>query len=85
MWVVTPRVFEHGTTGAHGTLTLAVTAAFGGEPLARWEWTDTARGPSCVDLAPATVELGGDRPRAWLVVTAQGGAVAVDRTVLRAR
>ena len=62
-----------------------VASLSGGDALARWEWTDTARGPSCLDLAPASIELGGDRLRAWLVVTARGGPVVVDRTVLRGR
>jgi hypothetical protein len=87
-WVVTPRVVERGL-GAQGTIALVTRLGDErdqrDEPIARWAWTDAAHGPSCVDLTPTTVELGGDRVRAWLVVTAHGGAVAVDRTVLRAR
>ena len=30
-------------------------------------------------------ELGGERTRAWLVLRAHGGAVALDKTTLRAR
>jgi hypothetical protein len=82
-WVVTPRVLERGTAG-RGSLAVVASLA-GGEALARWEWADAARGPTCMDLAPATIELGGDRVRAWLVIKAQGGPVAVDRTLLRAR
>jgi hypothetical protein len=31
------------------------------------------------------VELGGERTRAWLVLKARGGAVALDKTTLRSR
>ena len=58
----------------------------GGPPLARWSWTDATRGGlSCSELPGKPVELGGDVLRAWLVVTARGGEVALDRTTLRAR
>jgi hypothetical protein len=36
-------------------------------------------------LQAKTVDLGPDTTRAWLVMTAKGGAVALDRTTLRAR
>lgn len=81
-WLVTPRVVELGT---HGEGSVALVASAGGPPLARWAWTDTARQPTCVDLDSQRVDLGGDRPRAWLVVTVRGGAVALDRTLLQGR
>jgi hypothetical protein len=81
-WLVTPRVFERGS-GGHGTMALIDRP--GGEPLLHWEWTDNARAPSCMELSPSTIELGGDRLHTWLVVTAHGGSIAVDRTVLRGR
>ena len=82
-WVVTPRTFERG---GPGTGEVAVVASPGGPPLAQWSWTDSNRGaPTCADLPGKPVELGGDLTRAWLVVTAHGGAVALDRTSLRAR
>jgi hypothetical protein len=60
--------------------------SLGGPPVAQWSWTDVMRGaPLCADLQPKSVELGGDITRAWLVVTAKGGSVALDRTTLRAR
>ena len=82
-WVVTPRTFQRGGPGA-GELALVATP--GGPPLAQWSWTDAAPGaPLCPDLAGKPVELGGDMTRAWMIVTARGGAVALDRTTLRAR
>ena len=42
------------------------------------------RSPTCPELPAQPVELGGDRPRAWLVLHARGGAVALDKTSLRA-
>ena len=41
--------------------------------------------PTCLDLPAQPVELGGERTRAWLVLRAHGGAVALDKTTLRAR
>ncbi len=81
-WLVIPRVFERGT-GAEGVIELE--PKVGDAPLARWTWKDTAAAPSCIDLAATPVELEGDHGRAWLVVTASGGPVSVDRTILRAR
>jgi hypothetical protein len=82
-WVVTPRTFQRGGPGS-GDLVLVTSP--GGPPLAQWSWTDAASGgPVCPDLAGKPVELGGDTTRAWLIVTARGGAVALDRTTLRAR
>jgi hypothetical protein len=82
-WVVTPRAFQRGGPGA-GELVLVTSP--GGPALAQWSWTDAAQGaPACPDLAGKPVELGGETTRAWLIVTARGGAVALDRTTLRAR
>jgi hypothetical protein len=82
-WVVTPRTFQRGGPGSGD---LALVTSPGGPPLAQWSWTDAAPGgPLCPDLAAKPVELGGDTTRAWLIVTARGGAVALDRTTLRAR
>ncbi len=82
-WLVTPRTFQRGGPG-EGELILV--ASPGGPPLAQWSWTDVARGaPLCADLLAKPVELGGDVTRAWLVMTAKGGAVALDRATLRSR
>jgi hypothetical protein len=82
-WVVTPRTFQRGGPGA-GELVLV--ASPGGPALAQWSWTDAAQtAPACPDLAAKPVELGGEIQRAWLIVTARAGAVALDRTTLRAR
>jgi hypothetical protein len=82
-WMVTPRAFQRG---GPGTGEVALVASLGGPPLAQWSWADAIRGaPTCTELAPKAVELGGDVSRAWLVVTARGGEVALDRTTLRAR
>ena len=82
-WVVTPRAFQRGGPGQGE---VALVGSLGGPPLARWSWTDATRGgTSCSELPGKPVELGGDIMRAWLVVTARGGAVALDRTMLRAR
>lgn len=80
-WQIVPRVLDRGTGGS-GTLVLV--AALDGPPLAQWNWDDKARSPSCADLPAKPVELGGDRPRAWLVLHARGGAVALDKTTVRA-
>jgi hypothetical protein len=82
-WLVTPRSFQRG---GPGEADLALVTSLGGPPVAQWTWTDVIRGaPLCADLQPKSVELGGDITRAWLVVTAKGGSVALDRTTLRAR
>lgn len=81
-WTVMPRVFQEGTAGA-GHLALVLEP--GGAPLAEWTWTNEVHGSPCVDLPGKVVELGGEHPRAWLVVTATGGAVALDKTTLRGR
>jgi hypothetical protein len=78
-WLVTPRVVQSGTNAAG---TLSVVDSAGGPPLARWSWSDSARAPTCVDLTPQPIDLGGERLRAWLVLEAKGGAVALDRTSL---
>jgi hypothetical protein len=82
MWTVAPRVIAQGGKGSG---TLVVLAALGGPPLAQWTWEDATSSPMphASDLPPQPVELGGDRPRAWLVVRARGGAVALDKTTLR--
>jgi hypothetical protein len=81
-WHVIPRVFVQGGTG-EGTMTLV--AAEDGSPLATWTWKDAANGPGCVEIGEKTVTLGAEVRRAWLVVTARGGAVALDKTVERPR
>jgi hypothetical protein len=94
-WQIIPRVLQRGT-GGKGALVLV--DALGGPPLARWAWEDTANAasapstasaanaakpPSCLDLPMQTVDLGGDRTRAWLVLRAKGAAVALDKTTVR--
>jgi hypothetical protein len=74
-------VYSRGGKGA-GELTIVTD--FGGPPLAQWKWND-AGSPMCDDLPARAVELGGDHPRAWLVLTARGGSVALDKTTLRGR
>ena len=81
-WAVTPRVLQRG---GKGSATLVVLATLDGPPLAQWTWEDDAKTPTCVDLPAQPVELGGDRTRAWLVLKAHGGAVALDKTTLRSR
>jgi hypothetical protein len=82
MWAVTPRVLQRG---GRGSATLLLVAALDGPPLAQWTWDDAARNTACLDLPPQQVELGGERTRAWLVLRAHGGPVALDKTTLRAR
>jgi hypothetical protein len=81
---VVPRVLQRGGPGG-GTLELL--DAPGGPPLAAWTWEDDARSaaPTATELAAQPVDLGGDRTRAWLVVHARGGPVALDKTTLRPR
>jgi hypothetical protein len=81
-WSVVPRALQRGVGGS---AVLELVAVPGGPPLARWTWDDAAKTPGCVDLPGQTVELGGDRPRAWLVLHATGGAVTLDKTTLRGR
>jgi hypothetical protein len=79
-WAITPRVIQHG---AAGSATLVLVATLGGPPLATWTWDDAAKTPTCQELPAQIVELGGDRSRAWLVLTASAGAVTLDKTTLR--
>jgi hypothetical protein len=51
--------------------------------LAEWSWNDAARIPACTDLPAKTIELTAGETRLWLVLTAHGGPVALDRTTLR--
>jgi hypothetical protein len=81
-WAVTPRVMQRG---GKGSATLLLVATPDGPPLAQWTWEDEAKTPTCIELPPQPVELGGDRTRAWLVLKAHGGDVALDKTTLRAK
>ena len=79
---MTPRALQRGSEGAAD---LVLVATLDGPPLAEWSWTDAAGSPpTCVELPTKTIELG-DQTRTWLVLTARGGSVALDRTSLRAR
>ncbi len=80
IWTVTPRVYETGTS-AEGSLDVILSP--GDPPVAHWSWRDDVKGPSCRDLPAAAVELGRAPAKAWLVLTARGGQVALDRTLLR--
>jgi hypothetical protein len=79
-WNLAPRIFQ-GNSGATGTL--SVVASLGGPALAEWTWQETAKTTMCVDLPAKPVELGGDVPRAWLVLKGTGGPVALDKTTLK--
>ncbi|HEY8090536.1 MAG TPA: hypothetical protein VIF09_21895 [Polyangiaceae bacterium] len=81
-WQAIPRIFLQGT-GASATL--EVVARPGGKPLTQWTWKDDAKTPQCEELPAQSVEIGGDIPRAWLVLRTKGGAVALDKTTLRTR
>jgi len=81
-WLISPRVFDRGA-GGNGSLDLVT--SLGGAPVAHWAWTESAKSSRCFDLAAQPVELGGERDHAWWVLTAHGGPVALDRTVLRPR
>ena len=81
-WTVLPRVFKQGGPGQG---TIAVVLAPGGVPLAQWTWADSGSGAACTELPGQPVELGAERRQAWLVVTAHGGAVGLDKTTLRPR
>ncbi len=80
VWNVAPRVLQRG--GA-GTAKLSLVVDPMGPPLAEWTWSDAGPGPACSELPTRHVELGGDRSRAWLVLRATGGPVALDKTTLR--
>jgi hypothetical protein len=79
LWRITPRVLTE-EPGGNGRLTLM--AGSGQEPLAEWSWRSGANASMCMDLPPRTVELGGERARAWLILSAQGGAVMLDKTTV---
>jgi hypothetical protein len=81
-WQVIPRVLDRGGGGS-GTLELV--SSPGAPPVARWAWTESAKSPRCVDLPAQAVELGGERSHAWWVLTARGGPVALDRTIVRGK
>jgi hypothetical protein len=57
----------------------------GGPPLAHFTWRDASNGPGCIEIGEQSLTLGPDVRRTWLVVSAKGGAVALDKTVLRPR
>jgi hypothetical protein len=79
-WTITPRAMQRGGVG---TAHLALVTELGGPPLTGWSWTDAARVPQCLDLPSRVVEITADR--AWLVLTAAGGPVALDKTSVRSR
>lgn len=81
-WRITPRVFVRGGPG-EGTLTLVERP--GGPALAHWSWRDAANGPACVEIGEHTATLSPEGGKKWLVMTARGGSVALDKTVLRPR
>jgi hypothetical protein len=82
-WWVVPRVLTEAGAGK------AVLTLEGSPTLVEWEWSDDGPGrpgmggpARCIDLPARTVELGGDPPRAWLVLRAIGGSVALDSTTI---
>ena len=79
-WSVAPRVLQRSSGGS---ATLELVTALGGPVVAHWTWDDASKVPACTDLPAQTVELGGEVTRAWLVVRARGGAVAIDKTTMR--
>jgi hypothetical protein len=81
IWTVTPRIYELGRP-AEGSLDVVLDSP-ANAPLAHWSWTDEGKGPTCRDLAAAVVDLGRAPTKAWLILTARGGEVALDRTLLR--
>jgi hypothetical protein len=84
-WVVVPRVIQRGGAGA-GTIDLVLEPD--DKPLTTWTWSDALSGntktPTCTELPGRSVEVG-KASRAWLIVRAAGGDVAVDKTTLRPR
>jgi hypothetical protein len=81
-WRVIPRVF---LSGGKGEATMTLSEELGGPALARWMWKDATNGPGCIEIGEQTVTLGPQLRRTWLVLSARGGPVALDKTVLRAR
>jgi hypothetical protein len=82
IWQIIPRILDRGGRGS-GTLELV--ASPGTAPLAHWTWTESAKSPRCTDLGSQGVELGGEHTHAWWILTARGGPVALDRTVVRGK
>ncbi len=84
-WFVTLRVMARGGAGS-GTIDLVMDLGGTSRPAATWTWRDAlpanVRTPACLDLPGRAVEVG-KASRAWLVVRAAGGDVALDRTTLR--
>jgi len=91
-WLVTPRIVRTGGRGK-GTLRLVPMGrpALPEDARLVWDWEDEApagaRTPreTCIDLAPREAPLLAEGPGAgarW-VLTATGGTVALDRTMLR--
>jgi hypothetical protein len=81
-WMVTPRIVSRGGAG-EGTLELRTDAD--GPAIATWTWSDGGKIPTCNDLPARPVELRAEHERAWLVVRARGGSVALDKTTLKPR
>jgi hypothetical protein len=80
-WVVVPRVVDRG---GGGSAKLSLYANLGDKPLAEWTWENMSKTPTCLDLNPQSVELGGPITRAWLVLSGSRGIVSFDKTTLRA-
>jgi hypothetical protein len=54
-------------------------------PLASWTWDDASAYVDCADLPVKTIDVAPDVTRAWLLLRAEGGPVALDRVVVHVR
>jgi hypothetical protein len=92
-WLVTPRIMRRGGNGK-GTIRILPLrpdhTASADDAMLVWDWSDAGppgtAGGSCVDLPAREVSLvksDGGRGGARLVLTATGGDVTFDRTILK--
>lgn len=94
-WSLTPRVFLRGG-GGKGSLEVLDAPDASARVLAHWEWTDALGvangGDACPELAAQTIALTRSASHAtsraklemaWLRVRADGGPVALDRTLVK--
>jgi hypothetical protein len=83
---VTPRVAKRLGAGKGSIdLVMDLSPDAVAHPLASWTWEDASAYVECPELPAKSIDVAPDVTRAWLLLRAEGGPVALDRVVLRVR